>query len=232
MLAYYSALAVGLIVTVGFLFSRSKGASIKNLFFKMASSLCFLLTGVFAVIANPEMSLYGVLIIMGGILGLCGDITLDLKYVYPNDSHPYLNSGFIFFAIGHLFYSGAIIKETQLKPWWIVACVAVACVIAVGNTLSGKMLKLDFGKYKVIVTLYSAILAATAFISILAAVVTGTTAMIVFAVGAVLFLLSDVVLCFTYFGKGWDKAPHIFINHLLYYAGQFLIASTIIFIGK
>lgn len=232
MLAYYSALAVGLIVTVGFLFSRSKGASIKNLFFKMASSLCFLLTGVVAVIANPEMSLYGVLIIMGGILGLCGDITLDLKYVYPNDSHPYLNSGFIFFAIGHLFYSGAIIKETQLKPWWVVACIAVACVIAVGNTLSGKMLKLDFGRYKVIVTLYSAVLALTALISILAAVATGTTAMLVFAIGAVLFLLSDVVLCFTYFGKGWDKAPHIFINHLLYYAGQFLIASTILFIGK
>ncbi len=69
-------------------------------------------------------------------------------------------------------------------------------------------------------------------ISILAAVVTSSVAMIVFAVGAVLFLLSDVVLCFTYFGKGWDKAPHIFINHLLYYAGQFLIASSIVFIGK
>ena len=214
------------------MFSRSKGARVKNLFWKMASSLCFLLTGVFAVIAKPDIAPYGVLIIMGGILGLCGDVTLDLKYIYPNDSHPYLNSGFIFFAIGHIFYSGAMIVYYQLEWLWVLACVAVAFVIAVGNVLSGKMLKLDFGRYKGIVILYSTILAATALISILAAVVTGTTAMIIFAVGAVLFLLSDVVLCFTYFGKGWDKAPHIFINHLLYYAGQFLIASTIVFIGK
>lgn len=229
---YYLTLAAGLIVTVGFLFSRSKGASVKNLFFKMASSLCFLLTGVFAVIANPNIASYGVLVIMGGILGLCGDVTLDLKFVYPNDSHAYLNSGFIFFAIGHIFFCGAIIWYNELKWWYIFACVAAALVIAVVNTLSGKMLKLDFGRYKVIVTLYSAVLASTALISILAAIVTGSVAMIVFAVGAVLFLLSDVVLCFTYFGKGWDKAPHIFINHLLYYAGQFLIASSIVFIGK
>ena len=53
---YYFTLAAGLIVTAGFLFSRSKGASVKNLFFKMASSLCFLLTAVFAVIANPNLA--------------------------------------------------------------------------------------------------------------------------------------------------------------------------------
>lgn len=232
MLFYYLTLAAGLIVTTGFLFSRSKGAGVKNLFFKMASSLCFLLTAVFAVIANPNIASYGVLIIMGGILGLCGDVTLDLKFIYPKDNSAYLRSGFIFFAIGHIFYSGAIIWYNRLDWRWVLAAIAVAVVVAVANTLSGKMLKLDFGKYRNIVIFYSSFLAATALLSVFAAVVTGTAAMIVFAVGAVLFLLSDVVLCFTYFGKGWDKAPHIFINHLLYYAGQFLIASSIAFIGK
>lgn len=229
---YYLTLAAGLIVTLGFLFSRSKGADVKNLFFKMASSLCFLLTAVLAVIANPDISSYGVLIIMGGILGLCGDITLDLKFIYPKDNNEYLRSGFIFFAIGHVFYCAAMIWYNQLTWWWVLIAVAAAIVVAIANTLSGKMLKLDFGKYRNIVIVYTSFLASTAFISILAAVVTGSAAMIVFAVGAVLFLLSDVVLCFTYFGKGWDKAPHIFINHLLYYAGQFLIAASILFIGK
>ena len=227
---YYLTLAAGLIVTVGFLFSRSKGAGIKNLFFKMASSLCFLLTAVFAVIAKPDISYYGVLIIMGGALGLCGDITLDLKFIYPKDNHGYLLSGFIFFALGHIFYNAAIIWYNQLKWWWVLICIAVAIAVAVANTLSGKMLGLDFGKYRNIVMLYSAVLAATAFISILAAFVTHSAAMIAFAVGAVLFLLSDVVLSFTYFGKGWDKPVHIFVNHLLYYAAQFIIASTIILI--
>lgn len=231
MLFYYVSLAAGLLVTIGFLFSRSKGASVKNLFFKMASSLCFLLTAVCAVIAKPEASAYGVLIMMGGILGLCGDTTLDLKYIYPKDNNEYLRSGFIFFAIGHLFYNAAIIWKSGISPMWVIIGIAAAVVFAVGNTLSGKMLKLDYGKYRNIVMLYSTILAATTIISVLAAIITGSTAMIIFAVGAVLFLLSDVVLSFTYFGKGWDKPVHIFVNHLLYYAAQFLLASTILFIA-
>lgn len=231
MTLYYLALAAGIIVATGFLFSRSKGASIKNLFFKMASSLCFLLTAVCAVIAKPDAAAYGVLLIIGGALGLCGDTTLDLKFIYPKDNNEYLRSGFIFFAIGHIFYNAAIIWYSNMKWWWVLICIAGAVIVAVLNALSGKMLKLDFGKYRNIVILYSSILAATAIISILAAFVTGSTAMIIFAVGAVLFLLSDAVLSFTYFGKGWDKPVHIFINHLLYYAAQFLIASTIIFIA-
>ncbi len=228
---YYISLAAGLIVAAGFLFSRSKGASIKNLFFKMASSLCFLLTAVCAVIVNPGASAYGVLIIMGGILGLCGDAALDLKFIYPKDNNEFLRSGFIFFAIGHIFFNAALIWFNRLKWWWVLICIAAAVIIAVINAFSGKMLKVDFGKYRNIVILYSSILAATAIISVLCAVVSASKAMIIFAVGAVLFLLSDVVLCFTYFGKGWDKPVHIFVNHLLYYAAQFLIASTILFIA-
>lgn len=231
MTLYYLALAAGLIVAAGFLFSRAKGASIKNLFFKMASSLCFLLTAVCAVLANPGASAYGGLIIMGGILGLCGDAALDLKFIYPKDNNAYLRSGFIFFAIGHLFFNAALIWLNQLKWWWVLICIAAAFVIAVLNALSSKMLKIDFGKYRNIVIMYSTVLATTAIISVLSAVVTGSVAMIIFAVGAVLFLLSDVVLCFTYFSTGWDKPVHIFINHLLYYAAQFLIASTIVFIA-
>ena len=224
---YYLSLAAGLIVTAVFLFSRSKGASVKNLFLKMASSLCFILTAVFAVMANYRLSSYGTLIIMGGVLGLCGDITLDLKFIYQKDSHEYLISGFLFFLVGHIFYNSALILNTRLKWWWVLICVVIAVVVGIVNTLSGKMLGLDYGKYKGIVFYYVIFLTLTALVSILAAIVIHSVAMIAFAVGAVLFLLSDVVLSFTYFGKGWDKPVHIFVNHLLYYAGQFLIASSV-----
>ena len=50
------------------------------------------------------------------------------------------------------------------------------------------------------------------------------------AAGAVSFLLSDAVLNFTYFGRNWDKPIHLFVNHLLYYAAQYLIAASIIFV--
>ena len=89
---------------------------------------------------------------------------------------------------------------------------------------------LSDGKYRGIVLLYAIFLTMTTVTSILAAFVTHSKSMIIMSIGSVLFLLSDVVLNFTYFGRGWNKPIHIFINHFLYYAGQYLIASSIIFL--
>ncbi len=50
------------------------------------------------------------------------------------------------------------------------------------------------------------------------------------AVGSVLFTLSDAVLSNTFFGRGKDKPHHLFINHFLYYAGQYLIAASVLFV--
>ena len=49
------------------------------------------------------------------------------------------------------------------------------------------------------------------------------------AIGSILFLLSDAVLSNTFFGRGKDKPFHLFINHFLYYAGQYLIAASVVF---
>ncbi len=228
---YYCALGVGIIVSTAFLFSRSKGASVKNLFFKMASSLCFILTAVCAVILRPEASVFGALVIMGGAIGLCGDVTLDLKYIYKKDAHHYLNSGFLFFLVGHIFYSGAVILHSRLKWQWVLVSAVIALAAAGFTVMSEKPLKLEYGRYKLIVFLYSAFLAMTAVLSIWSAVITHEKSMIIMSVGAVSFLLSDAVLCNTYFGKGWNKPVHIFINHLLYYAGQYLIAASIMFLN-
>ena len=227
---YYFTLAAGLIVSVMFLFSRAKGASIKNLFFKTASSLCYLLTAVFAFNANPNHPFFGTFIIMGGVLGLAGDIALDLKCIYTKDANEYLRAGFIFFLIGHIFYSSAIIWHNQFKWWWILLCAAISVVIGTATVFSANMMKVHYGKYRKIVLCYSVFLTLTTVTSIFAAFITHSPAMIIFAVGAVLFLLSDVVLNFTYFGRGWNKPIHIFVNHFLYYAGQYLIAASIIFI--
>jgi len=228
---YYCSLGVGLVVSAAFLFSRSKGASVNNLFFKIASSLCFILTAVCAVILRPEASAFGALIIMGGAVGLCGDAALDLKFIYKKDAHQYLNSGFLFFLVGHIFYSGAVIWHNRLKWQWVLISAVISLAAAGVTIMSEKLLKLEYGRYKLIVFLYSAFLAMTAVVSIWSAVITHEKSMIIMSVGAVSFLLSDAVLCNTYFGKGWDKPVHIFINHLLYYAGQYLIAASVMFLN-
>lgn len=231
-MVYYCTLGAGLVVSTVFLFSRSKGASVKNLFLKMISSLFFILTAVCAVILNPKSLIYGALLIMGGVLGLCGDIALDLKYVYKKDAHAYLISGFLFFLVGHIFYSSAVVWHSGLKWWVVLLCAAISLVIGVGNIIVGeKFLKLEFGRYKFIVFLYTAFLVMTTAVSLVSAIITHEKSMILMTVGGILFLLSDAVLSNTYFGKDWDKPVYIFVNHLLYYAGQFFIASSILFLS-
>ncbi len=230
-MVYYCALGVGVIVATAFLSSRAKGASVKNLFFKMISSLFFIFTAVCAVVLNPQSSIFGALLIMGGVLGLCGDAALDLKFVYKKDAHAYLVSGFLFFLVGHIFYSGAVIWYNKLD--WKIALISAVISIAVGAgaVMSGKIMKLDYGRYKLISFLYASFLTMTMVVSIWSAFLSHEKSMLLMAIGAVLFLLSDLVLSNTYFGKGWDKPVHIYVNHLLYYAGQFLIASSIMFLN-
>lgn len=229
-MAYYIVLPFGLAFSLFFCINRSKGFSVSNLMFKSISSLCYLLTAVFALVSNSGAYIYGSLIIFGGALGLVGDILLDLKGIYKQDESTYLMGGFIFFLVGHLFYSGAIIYTARLKWWIILICVAVSILFSIGNIASAKIMKVHFGAYRTIVGLYVVFLVLTMFLAIASAITTHfEKKYVLLAVGAIMFTLSDVVLSGTFFGRGKDKGFHYFINHFLYYAGQYLIASSVLF---
>lgn len=229
-MAYYIVLPMGLIVSMVFCILRRKGFSLQNLILKAISSLCFLLTGVFALVSNPSAYVYGSLIIFGGALGLVGDILLDLKGLYKKDESTYLMGGFIFFLVGHLFYSSAIIFQTGMK-WWIAALCGVGGIIfAIGNNFASKFMKVHFGAYRKIVFLYVVFLAITMILSIVSAIMSGfDKKYVLLAIGAILFTLSDAVLSSTFFGRGKDGSFYLFINHFLYYAGQYLIAASVLF---
>ena len=90
--------------------------------------------------------------------------------------------------------------------------------------------QVHYGAYRRIVAVYVAFLAMTSVISIIAVFVTHfQKAYVIMAIGSVLFLLSDAVLSNTFFGRGKDKPIHLFVNHFLYYAGQYLIAASVMF---
>ncbi len=228
---YYIVLAVGVVVSLIFCYQRRLGFSIKNLLFKSVSSLCYLLTAVFALIHNNGAYTYGSLIIMGGALGLVGDILLDLKGVYKQDEKVYLKGGFIFFLVGHIFYTCAVIYSLRIKWWLVLISVVVSAVIGYATVAMANVMKVHYGAYRRIVAVYVAFLAMTTVISIIAVFVSSfQKGYILMAVGSVLFLLSDAVLSNTFFGRGNDKPIHYFINHFLYYAGQYLIAASVMFV--
>lgn len=231
MLMYYIVLSVGVIVSFIFCYKRRMGYSVDNLIFKAVSSLCYLLTGVFALIGNSAAFTYGSLIIMGGALGLVGDILLDLKGIYKSEERVYLKGGFIFFLVGHIFYTCAVIHSLKIKWYLVLIAAAISIVFGIGIVLSANIMKVHYGAFRRIVAIYCSFLAMTTVISIIATIITGfQKGYLLMAIGAVLFLLSDAVLSSTFFGRGKDKPHHLFINHFLYYAGQYLIAASVLFV--
>lgn len=229
-MAYYVVLSFGLVVSFIFCIQRRKGFSLSNLMFKASSSLSYLLTSVFALVSNRDAYIYGSLIIFGGALGLVGDMSLDLKGLYKKDESTYLRAGFIFFLIGHLFYSSAIVQSIKMKWWLVVICFVVSVLMSVANIASAKIMKVHFGAYRRIVFLYVIFLSLTMTLAIATVFLSHfEKKYILLAIGAICFTLSDAVLSSTFFGRGKDTGFYYFINHLLYYAGQYLIAASVMF---
>lgn len=227
---YYVVLTLGVIFSCAFCILRMRGCSIQNLILKTISSLCFLLTGVFALINNPNAGTYGSVLIMGGALGLVGDILLDLKGIYKKDANAYLKGGFLFFLTGHLFYIGAIIYTMRLKWYLVLICALLSAAISAVTVASANIMKVHYGKFRRVVFEYVSVLTMTTLLSIASAYIYKTKATIILAAGAILFLLSDAILSGMYFGKNQDTKPRRLINHICYYAGQYLIMSSILFI--
>ena len=227
---FYAALAAGIAAVVVFLVLRVKYGGLKGLYSKAIASFLFLLTALSAAAVNSGHEVYAGLIVFGLVLGLSGDIWLDLKWIYEKDMEKFLNAGFIAFMIGHVFYIGAIYKFAG--NWSVLTAIIISVVVAIGNVIvSEKLLKLKFGKFRTIVGVYTFFLFMTFAVSAVAMLNNSFAKQwILTAVGGILFILSDAVLSNMYFKEGGNTKPNVVINHTLYYAAQFIIASSVLFI--
>lgn len=227
-IAYIPLLAVSLIVSFVFCFKRRNGFGVNTLLLKVVSSLCFLLCGVAAIMISGS-TIYGGLILFGGVLGLCGDAFLDMKGIYSESKIKYMYGGFIAFLVGHIFYIAAMLIANQLKFVHILICVGISVVVAAINVLGEKVMKLEYGCFKTIMFVYGFILLMTLTVSAMCLIVNGfSVSRLLMLLGAIFFALSDIILNNTYFGKGFDGPIWYFSNHLTYYIGQYLIMTSIL----
>lgn len=228
---YWLLLAIGVLATVSFLIIRVKKGGIAALYAKTIASCCFILTAIAATNQNKPFIGFGSLMIAGLILGMLGDIWLDLKWIYLQDKDSYLYSGFISFLFGHVCFVIAIFLSSPWETWTIATAILSALVIALIAILIEKPMKMKYGKFKLIVFLYSFTLALTMTSLMVTAYITNFQKVwVVMSVGGLLFLLSDLVLSGMYFAQGKNTKLNIIVNHSLYYAAQFAMAATILFI--
>ena len=147
-------LVVASLLAVVFIIVRTLKGGLAGLILKTLASFAFVSTSIVALIvstASGNIKIAMGLIAIGLLLGMIGDIVLDLKVIYEGNDKWYLNSGMLSFSLGHGFYFAAfslIALENGgklLLP--IIIGVVSALVLTIITMLSGKPLKLNFGKF-------------------------------------------------------------------------------------
>lgn len=222
-----------LIVRVSFGSKNVQGGVIA-MFTKALASLGFILVGILGLTQDVDNVLAASFVVLGLIMGLIGDIVLDLKVVYDGSKEEgiYLTGGMVSFGIGHIFYFLAILAFLSTSAFLTGAlfgiCIAIAVVLTAAIMLAGKFVfKFDFGKFMVHSIVYAFMLTFMSVFTIALCIVMKNTVMLQFAIGMVLFLLSDIVLTQMYFGGQKKNKLLCIINHVFYYAAQICIASFI-----
>ncbi len=228
----------GAVLLFVYIREKIKAYSVKAVLLKSIVSVLFIMVGVYGAwlsASKGNASLLCPFAVLGLLCGLLGDIWLDLKYVFPEKDEPFTYAGFCVFGIGHILYIvGMLLSYYPAgRPMTVIVPVLLALVLSIGNAVLEKPMKLNYGKFKPVVIAYGVILFAMVMISGSLTLSYGwkVLPLNLFFIGGVFFAISDLILSGTYFGTGKERPIDLVLNYITYYAGQFLIASALVFIG-
>ncbi|MCC8100720.1 MAG: lysoplasmalogenase [Clostridiales bacterium] len=232
MMMYIAMLVVGLVYLVLMIITRLHGPSWQATVLKSFTSFFFLTTLGVAALTEGRHFQFALFVGGGLLLGLMGDIWLELKGLYPEDAESWTMVGFLVFLMGHFFYLAAVTSVTGFQMEGFVAGLIGALAALVFIYIGEKPMHLQYGKFKVIFSIYGALLFFMAAYTVACAVLLRNLGLLVMGIGGVFFLLSNLVLSMIYFGEEKKDRPALLvINYVLYYVGQYLIASSVLWIG-
>jgi len=213
---------------------RMRGASWSAFILKTVCGVLFCVLGVAGYLhvrslGSDQMAL-GILIMTGLAMGLLGDVSLALKDLVKPRYDRFLLGGFLLFAAGHVAYIAALIIGWETPFPWVP--IFICAGLAIGFVICDRVLRLNFGRFKWVVAAYGVLLMmlpAMGFFTM----ATGSTASPqpgIMAAAGVSFLISDLVLAWTYFGRGQDRPWEHVLCYVFYYAAQFGIAAALFII--
>lgn len=223
---------MALIITVLFIYQRGRKTNYSTLILKSLSSVGFLLVSCCGIWYS--MNFTALLILAGQIFGLLGDVFLDLKYTYPQDSHPYTIWGFLTFLTGHLFFIAFLIIQHSAYLLFMIFSLAIGIIVAIILYFGAeKIAKLILGQYRLISAFYIGVLCTVTVLSLLVSISGGLSEQWILTAGLLFFLASDAVLSQIYFTPNNANNTPVFVrtNLILYYAAQLCISASIFFLA-
>ncbi len=215
---------LGIAIDILFIRSELSGKLLRATVLKGIASAFFVAFG--AVCYGANATSFGKLILIGLILGMVGDILLNLRnQVKGPMSMKVFALGVLAFLSGHILYIAALIGACPGMVLLAVILTAVLSFLSIPPlmkriTAPSKGLKL-FGY------VYLVVVIAMFCCSVGVLVNLGlSTVNLVFVLGAFLFVISDFIMIYYTFG---NKIPVLRVTNLLcYYVGQLLIGLCIL----
>ena len=187
--------------------------------FKGLASLSFVILGLLCSPGGKTASL----VITGLILGMIADILLNLRFVFKEKAQSVFLAGILVFLTGHILYLAAVFPLIRHRLTAVIAGAAVTAVL-IGWLFSRITAKKSFRIFGIIYIGAIVILNSAAIFNL---VQHPGAFSLVFAAGALLFLISDIVLILNTFGPQTRFGLRV-TNTVLYYVGQLLIALSLL----
>ena len=204
-----------------FMWTEKKENYMGAVILKGLASLCFVLVGVMAGNGGQLAKL----IVTGLLLGCIADVLLNLRWVFPKKGQLIFLVGILVFLGGHVVYLAAVLP---MADNWAV------CVV-VGVVLTALLMKWIFSKitakkaFKIFGVFYLGAIMLLNCVAVSNLMTAPSAFTGLFAVGALLFLISDIVLILNTFGLKSKFSLRV-TNLSLYYIGQLLIAWSMLFV--
>ncbi len=197
---------------------------VRGFWLKGAAALFFVATGV-ALLVEHGGNRFAVLTVLGLVLGLAGDQLLALRLIHMNYHDLFFTIGALSFAAGHVLYILALRLICTLNV------AVILLVFVLGALLSfwyAKKTGIDVGEKTPFAVAYIAVVLLMASVAICAAIRSSSVCGWLFAVGGILFSVSDNILCAYSFGRNpiWKMNRDL---HIAYYGAQIAIAWSILF---
>ena len=210
------------VLAVVFLRVESQEKYVPAVILKGLASLCFVAVGILCSRGTETAKL----IVTGLVIGCIADVLLNLRLVFAKKGQLIFLVGIVVFLAGHIVYLAAVLPRCpdKLPALGIGAVLTALLMVWIFKRITAKPAFKIFGVvYLGAIMMLNCVAAANLIAA--PSVFTG-----LFAAGAVLFLISDIVLILNTFGGTFRQSLRN-TNISLYYAGQLLIALSLLWLA-
>jgi len=217
---------IGILVDIWFIKNEYAGEMEKATVLKGLASLMFVAIGAYLCMNYPSIG--GRMILIGLLLGMVGDILLNMRNLYEGSkSNKIFALGILAFLAGHFMYIAFLARAAG--PNWYVAIILTVILAVIAIPPLMKRIIAPSKGLKIFGYVYLTVVIAMFSFSVAQVVTVGITAeSMLFYFGALLFVVSDFIMIYYSFGK--KIKPLRAINLLSYYVGQLLIAYCIYYL--